>query len=102
MELLTDGEFLHDGVDDNVMCLFILTSQGLPDVLTLESHNLTNCAIQELCEQFFGAANRLGWLFPKEFREVPEMVVVLVATAVSETVPQCPSLTPYTDYMCPQ
>ena len=38
MELLTDGEFLHDGVDDNVMCLFILTSQGLTDVLTLESH----------------------------------------------------------------
>lgn len=38
MELLTDGEFLHDGIDDNVMCLFILTSQGLTDVLTLESH----------------------------------------------------------------
>ena len=38
MELLSDGEFLHDGVDDNVMCLFILTSQGLTDVLTLESH----------------------------------------------------------------
>ena len=50
----------------------------------------------------FGAANHLGWLFPKEFKEVPEMVVVLVATAVSETVPQCPSLTPYADYMCPQ
>lgn len=72
---------------------------------SLQNHtnNLTNCAIQELCEQFFfGAANRLGWLFPKEFKEVPEMVVVLVATAVSETVPQCPSLTPYADYMCPQ
>ena len=38
MELLIDGEFLHDGIDDNVMCLFILTSQGLTDVLTLESH----------------------------------------------------------------
>ena len=38
MELLTDGEFLNDGVYDNVMCLFILTSQGLTDVLTLESH----------------------------------------------------------------
>ena len=38
MELLTDGKFLHDGVDDNVKCLFILTSQGLTDVLTLESH----------------------------------------------------------------
>ena len=38
MELLMDGEFLHDGVDDNVKCLFILTSQGLTDALTLESH----------------------------------------------------------------
>ena len=38
MELLTDGEFPHDGVNDNVICLFILTSQGLTDMLTLELH----------------------------------------------------------------
>ena len=48
-------------------------------------------AVAELCEQFFyGAANRLGWLFLKEFKEVPKMAVILVAMAVSKTVPLYP------------
>ena len=44
--------------------------------------------VAELCEQFFyGAPNRLGQLFPKEFKGVPKMAVVLVAMAISKTVP---------------
>lgn len=58
---------------------------------------MTNAAIAEVCKTFFyGAENKMGHLFPKEFgNKVPSTAVALVALSGAEVL-----ILYYSDLLC--
>ena len=62
MELLMDGEFLHDGVDDNVMCPSIGWSLDLANACTCRITLTTWCILlSQSCASSFSMELLINW-----------------------------------------